>query len=547
MDTQQLLGAAALGQASMPMATFQNTSTASMVLCCLCGTSIPSNPSNMCVNCIRSKIDITEGISKQLTILWCKECGRYLQPPKHWVTAEHESKELLTFCIKKIRGLAKLIDAGFIWTEPHSMRLKVKLTVQNEVLNGAILQQSFIVDYTVRQHVFHKRTFLFLEQLILKHGADVNCVKIKDIHEGVDFYFQQRGHALKLIDFLQNVIPARFRHDKQLVSHDTHNMTYNYKYTFSVEIVPLCKDDLVCLPAKVSTSLGHMGPMVLVTKMSNQITLLDPVSLRHTTMDATVYWRNSFIAAASYKQVVEYVILDIELLGHELGKYALAEVQVARLSDFGKNDQIFFAKTHLGHILHVGDYALGYDLSAAQLTGLDYDAFIAKGGETQDVVLVRKSYEERRIRRRAKGGAAAEIRPWKLKSLNMEVDDGLPEEKVGRSRAARTQGAAEAPELERERFLQELEEDPELRARVNLFRDAENIERLAQIAAKAAAKPAGLEDDMDDSDSDDDDLPEVPLEELLDDLAELMMNEREEAEGVDEVADGLKDVDMDDA
>ena len=36
----------------------------------------------------------------------------------------------------------------------------------------------------LRQHVYHKRTFLFLEQLILKHGADVNCTNIKDIHEG---------------------------------------------------------------------------------------------------------------------------------------------------------------------------------------------------------------------------------------------------------------------------------------------------------------------------------------------------------------------------
>ncbi len=46
--------------------------------------------------------------------------------------AEAESKELLTFCIKKIKGLSKvkLVDAGFIWTEPHSKRLKVKLTIQ---------------------------------------------------------------------------------------------------------------------------------------------------------------------------------------------------------------------------------------------------------------------------------------------------------------------------------------------------------------------------------------------------------------------------------
>jgi hypothetical protein len=66
-----------------------------------------------------------------------------------------ESKELLTYCIKRVRGLqkVKLVDAAFIWTEPHSMRLKVKLTVQGEVLNGAILQQAFVVEYVVERHM----------------------------------------------------------------------------------------------------------------------------------------------------------------------------------------------------------------------------------------------------------------------------------------------------------------------------------------------------------------------------------------------------------
>jgi NMD protein affecting ribosome stability and mRNA decay len=27
----------------------------------------------------------------------------------------------------------RLVDAGFIWTEPHSKRIKVKLTIQKEV------------------------------------------------------------------------------------------------------------------------------------------------------------------------------------------------------------------------------------------------------------------------------------------------------------------------------------------------------------------------------------------------------------------------------
>ena len=60
---------------------------------------------------------------------------RYLQPPSGWVSCSLESRELLGLCLKKLKGLNKvrLVDASFIWTEPHSKRLKVKLTVQKEV------------------------------------------------------------------------------------------------------------------------------------------------------------------------------------------------------------------------------------------------------------------------------------------------------------------------------------------------------------------------------------------------------------------------------
>ena len=64
---------------------------------------------------------------------------RYLQPPSTWLTCALESRELLSMCLKKLKGLNKvhLVDAGFVWTEPHSKRIKVKLTVQKEV--GVVL------------------------------------------------------------------------------------------------------------------------------------------------------------------------------------------------------------------------------------------------------------------------------------------------------------------------------------------------------------------------------------------------------------------------
>ncbi len=52
--------------------------------------------------------------------------------------------------------------------------------------------------------------------------------------------------------------------------------------------------------------------------------------------------------------------------------------QVARSSDFGRNDTVYYVRTHLGNILHPGDMALGYDLANANATGLDFDAFVAK-------------------------------------------------------------------------------------------------------------------------------------------------------------------------
>lgn len=53
-----------------------------------------------------------------------------MRPP--WIACDRDSKELLALLLKKIKGLnkAKIINAGFIWTESHSKRIKVKITIE---------------------------------------------------------------------------------------------------------------------------------------------------------------------------------------------------------------------------------------------------------------------------------------------------------------------------------------------------------------------------------------------------------------------------------
>ena len=58
--------------------------------------------------------------------------------------------------------------------------------------------------------VDHKKTFFFLEQVILKHGAHAQTTNIKERPDGLDFYFQNRSHAVKFIEFISAVVPARF-------------------------------------------------------------------------------------------------------------------------------------------------------------------------------------------------------------------------------------------------------------------------------------------------------------------------------------------------
>lgn len=485
--------------------------TIGSVLCCKCGISMQPNAANMCANCLRSEVDITEGLQKHVIICHCPECDSYLQPPRTWLKAQLESKELLTFCVKRLKNLNKvrLVHAEFIWTEPHSKRIKVKLKVQKEVLHGAILEQAYTVEYVIqdqmcesctrvqanpdqwvaavqlRQHVSHRRTFFYLEQLILKHDAAARAIRIKQMDQGIDIFFSNRSHAVKFVEFIGKVVPIRSRNDKQLVSHDTKSSIYNYKYTFSVEICPVCREDLICLPPKVKDGLGNLGPLVICTKVSNNIALLDPFTLRNCFLDAEQYWRASFKSLLSSRQLVEYIVLDVESVSSEVNiggsKYALADAQVARVSDFGKNDTIFNVRTHLGHLLNPGDYALGYDLYAANSNDNELDKY--KGFVLPDVILVKKSYEEKWQKKRGKP------RSWKLKSLNMEIDDNVK----GRDHE-------EKMSSEYEQFLRDLEENPDLRFNISLYRNREyQPSEMASV-------------------TDGDDAPTVALEELLADL-----------------------------
>ena len=103
----------------------------------------------------------------------------------------------------------------------------------------------------------------------------------------MDFFYQNKSHALKMLDFISSVLPVRNRGaSEKLISADTKSATANVQMTcaapthippnnnnnssladacrrYHAELAPVCKDDLICLPRKTAIVKGNFGPLVL--------------------------------------------------------------------------------------------------------------------------------------------------------------------------------------------------------------------------------------------------------------------------------------------
>lgn len=427
----------------------------------------------------------------------------------------------------------RIIDARFIWTEPHSRRVKVKIAIQQEAFQGTIVQQAFEVEYVVasqqcpecaksythntwrasvqvRQKVPHKRTFLYLEQLILKNNAHRDTVNIKEAKDGLDFYYGQRNHAEKMVEFLQSVAPTTTKKSATLISMNVHTSDKSYKFTFSVEIVPICKDDLVALPIKLARSMGNITPLALCHRVGTTVNLLDPNTLQTAEIPTSTYWRSPFNALADVTELTEFIIMDIEPVGRSNGRYHLAEATVARASDLGSNDQTYFCRTHLGGVLHVGDSVLGYHLTGTNFNDPNFEALENSSQYSStipDVVLVKKHYTRKKNKK---------TRNWRLKRMAREYEEEALAAQNNSSSTNRKQDQ-ERDRLEQdfEMFLQDVEEDQELRGAMDLYKNR-----------KATQPAAGDDEDMEEDESEDE-APKINMDELLDDFDDLNMEEKE--------------------
>jgi nonsense-mediated mRNA decay protein 3 len=292
--------------------------------------------------------------------------------------------------------------------------------------------------------------------------------------------------------------------------------------------------------------------------------LLDPSTLQETDVTSPVFWREPFDALASVTDLVEFIVLDIEPSGHTRGKFVLADAEVAPSTSFMSNtisrvagmdmdmdshhgslDTTYHTRTHLGGILQPGDTVMGYYLTRSNFNSPAFESL--DPGRIPDVILVKKSYPNRRKKNKQ--------RNWKLKSIAKEAEEGAGmNEGSGYGRGALgRRGGLDQKKVERdyEIFLQTIEEDKDMRSAINLYKGNARsgaasgaVEDVTMGRPKGSGKKRGNQFAMDvdgqaglvaaapsedgtQDEGNEADFPDVKLDELLDDFEEMELHDKD--------------------
>ncbi|KAL3915901.1 MAG: hypothetical protein SGILL_005428 [Bacillariaceae sp.] len=484
---------------------------------------IVPNAANQCPSCLAQGIDmkaVLQGNDRgdPLIVHQCRQCRRFARTETHYEYCEPESPQLLSICLKHIPALTKkghsanrlhIQDSSFIWQEPHSMRLKIAVTVRTEVENVTIQQRVPVLfqihwkmcsncsrEYTNRtwqaqvqlrqkRESGSPRKGLAALEMALGRNKDIRrkVLKIDASRQGLDFYFLTISAAQHFTQFLQRLAPMRVKTSTKLVSTDAKNNTANVKHTLTCDMVPMCRDDLVLVHKESRSKLG--GRLALVNKVASVIHLIDASPKRNAQLDhmevtAEGYHKSGgaergYTVLQTSDRMIRFVVLDVELCGDNVHhafddedsvyqgpssgveKFTLADVQLARESDLGNNDDVLSCVTHLGHLIQPGDVVWGFDListasslnttvtkassasssssfmGAASVVGLE--EVLNSNVVLQDVILVKKisAKEQRELAEAADTAATSDMTGASLNSGDIadEAENGGKNTKKG--------------------------------------------------------------------------------------------------------------------
>ena len=246
--------------------------------------------------------------------------------------------------MRKVKGLgkSKIVSAKFVWTEPHSKRIKLKIEFIRVIDESTKVQQTDVVEFVekytqcndckkqftphdwtsliqIRQHTEHKRTMLSLEQNLLRQKWIEKTLRAETVEGGMDLYFKTEHDAVGCMAYIKTHVPVTEKISRELVSVNEQNNTSNTKITHALIIPKINKDELLLLHPKFRKDLGNCSPLLLCLRVTSQLYFLDMTCNRKLVITPT-----QFLTMEPYSDIFTfkhygraYTILDNEGVRNE--------------------------------------------------------------------------------------------------------------------------------------------------------------------------------------------------------------------------------------
>ncbi len=139
---------------------------------------------------------------------------------------------------------------------------------------------------------------------LFAHNSQVQLTLIVlQNYQGLDIYCLHKNSAGHIVDFIASKIPVRVKSSKKQVSKQL------TEYVALVECASVVKGDLVQVTSKVG---GRITDLMLVVKMSSNIHLISPITMKRLELNSQKYFLNPVETIMTQTDLVKFVVLIVE-------------------------------------------------------------------------------------------------------------------------------------------------------------------------------------------------------------------------------------------
>ena len=120
-------------------------------------------------------------------------------------------------------------------------------------------------------------------------------------------FFKSKTQAQRVVGFVNTLFPTTTKTSKKLIGKDTHSNVHRNEFVISMEVVPLCRFDLIVTPRES----GRAPELVLVSQLSTNVHLINPRTLNKMELNAPKFFGKPFKPLLTAKNLIKFIVLNI--------------------------------------------------------------------------------------------------------------------------------------------------------------------------------------------------------------------------------------------